>query len=89
MDYQWLDSFVLNFTILYGWCEIIIDVEAGLTPMDNQCGRKDIFVGGCGPDGNKTCINDFVKKGGEGNRPSSCECDDFGEEHLCRCNFSC
>ncbi|KAF8047179.1 hypothetical protein N665_3162s0006 [Sinapis alba] len=64
-------------------------VEAGLTPMDNQCGRKDIFVGGCSPDGNKTCINDFVKKGGAGNTPSSCECDNFGDEHLCRCNLPC
>ncbi|KAF8047174.1 hypothetical protein N665_3162s0001 [Sinapis alba] len=75
-----LMSFVLNN---------IKDVEAGLTPMDNQCGRKDIFVGGCGPDGNKTCINDFIKKGGAGNTPSSCECDNFGDEHLCRCNFPC
>ncbi|CAN8325566.1 unnamed protein product [Cochlearia groenlandica] len=54
-----------------------------------QCGRKDIFIGGCGSDGNQTCINDFVKKGGPTNKPSSCECDNFGEEHLCRCNFPC
>ncbi|KAF8052704.1 hypothetical protein N665_1518s0007 [Sinapis alba] len=65
-----LMSFVLNN---------IKDVEAGLTPMDNQCGQKDIF----------TCINDFVKKGGAGNTPSSCECDNFGDEHLCRCNLPC
>ncbi|XP_019088096.1 PREDICTED: putative defensin-like protein 234 [Camelina sativa] len=62
------------------------EVEAELNPMD-QCGRKDIFLGGCGSDGNKTCINDFVKKGR--GQPSSCECDNFGEEHLCRCNFPC
>ncbi|CAF2026477.1 putative defensin-like protein 234 [Brassica napus] len=81
--------FLVSCILIFFIMNNVKDVEAGLTPMDNQCGRKDIFVGGCGPDGNKTCINDFVKKGGEGNRPSSCECDDFGEEHLCRCNFSC
>ncbi|XP_019087140.1 PREDICTED: putative defensin-like protein 235 [Camelina sativa] len=65
------------------------EVEAGLSPMASSLRvRKDIFVGGCGSDGNKTCINDFVKKGGVANKPSSCECDNFGFEHLCRCNFS-
>lgn len=57
--------------------------------MDNLHIRKDIFIGGCGRDGSKTCINDFVKKGGADSKPSSCECDDLREEHLCRCNFLC
>ncbi|XP_023635336.1 putative defensin-like protein 234 [Capsella rubella] len=47
--------------------------------------QKDIFLGGCGKDGNKTCIDDFVKKGAM--KPKSCECDDFGDEHLCRCTM--
>ncbi|XP_019088925.1 PREDICTED: putative defensin-like protein 235 [Camelina sativa] len=65
------------------------EVEAGLSPMAASLRvRKDIFVGGCGSDGNKTCINDFVKKGGAANKPFSCECDNFGFEHLCRCNFT-
>ncbi|CAL9226387.1 unnamed protein product [Arabidopsis halleri] len=64
------------------------EVEAELNPM-GQCGRKDIFLGGCGSNGNKTCINDFVKKGGASSKPNSCECDNFGEEHLCRCYFPC
>lgn len=67
-------------------CELyeIIDVEAGLTPMDNKCVRqKDIFVGGCGRDGNEMCINDFVQKGNDW--PSSCECDNLHDKHVCRC----
>ncbi|CAL9226385.1 unnamed protein product [Arabidopsis halleri] len=65
------------------------EVEAGFDPMAaNLRVRKDIFIGGCGGDGNKTCMKDFVKKGGLMNKPISCECDDFGYEHLCRCNFS-
>lgn len=73
---------------LCGWCKII-EVEARLNPVANQCARKDIFAGGCGKDGNKACIDGFVKKGGAANRPSSCECDDFVDERLCRCNFDC
>ncbi|CAH2078299.1 unnamed protein product [Thlaspi arvense] len=75
-----LMSFVLNQ---------VKEVEGGVNPMGNLCDRKDIFVGGCGSNGSKTCINDFVKKGGESNKPASCECDNFGEEHLCRCKFAC
>ncbi|ESQ55145.1 hypothetical protein EUTSA_v10026978mg [Eutrema salsugineum] len=69
-----LMSFILNH---------VKEVEGGLTPME-LCGRKDIFIGGCSQDGNNTCINDFVKKGGDANRPSSCECDTC-DEQLCRC----
>jgi len=82
---QWLRSLIFNNS--FGWYKIT-EVEAVLKPMD-QCGRKDIFLGGCGSNGSKTCINDFVKKGGVAAKPSSCECDDFGEEHLCRCYVPC
>lgn len=54
-----------------------------------QCTRKQIFGGGgCGTDGNKTCIESFVKQGG-GAKPTSCECDDIVDEHLCWCIFPC
>ncbi|CAH8350024.1 unnamed protein product [Eruca vesicaria subsp. sativa] len=69
------------------------DVEAGLPPKDNQCGWNwaSIFIGGCGPDGNKKCKDDFDKEvdtkfpyGEE--LPYSCKCDNFLDKHLCRCN---
>ncbi|CAF2130660.1 unnamed protein product [Brassica rapa subsp. trilocularis] len=65
----------------------IIDGEAGFTTMGNLCSQKDIFVGRCGPNGDETCTNEFVKNGGD--RPYSCECNNFGKEHLCRCDFPC
>ncbi|KAL0738763.1 hypothetical protein Bca4012_014973 [Brassica carinata] len=71
-------SFILNN---------VIDAEAGFTPMGNLCSQKDIFVGRCGPNGDETCTNDFVKKGGD--RPYGCECNNFGNERLCRCDFPC
>lgn len=37
----------------------------GVRPMA-QCPRKQIFGGGgCGSDGNKTCIKSFAKQGGD------------------------
>ncbi|CAH2078300.1 unnamed protein product [Thlaspi arvense] len=71
-----LMSFVLNQ---------VKDVEGGVIPMSD---RKDIFAGGCGSNGSKTCINDFVKKGGASNRPASCQCNNFGVSHLCLCKFA-
>ncbi|CAA7031029.1 unnamed protein product [Microthlaspi erraticum] len=50
----------------------LTEVE-GLRAM-SQCPRKQIFGGGgCGSDGNKTCINSFVKQGGD--KPISLSCD--------------
>ena len=57
--------------------------------MGSLCGQKDIFIGRCGRDGSETCINDFVKKGGDGNRPYSCKCDNFGKKRICRCKVPC
>ncbi|XP_056858484.1 putative defensin-like protein 235 [Raphanus sativus] len=90
--------FSLSCILMFFIMNSVKDVEAGLTPMDNKCVRqKDIFVGGCGRDGNEMCINDFVQKGndwpssceGEENRPSSCDCDNYTDQHLCTCDFDC
>ncbi|CAF2149106.1 hypothetical protein BRARA_A01228 [Brassica rapa] len=78
-------SCILMFFVLIH----VKDVEAGLTPMGSLCGQKDIFIGRCGRDGSETCINDFVKKGGDGNRPYSCKCDNFGKKRICRCKVPC
>ncbi|KAF8101399.1 hypothetical protein N665_0206s0075 [Sinapis alba] len=74
-----LMSFVLN--------NVKVNAEARFTPVGSLCGRKEIFVGRCGLDGNNMCIEDFLKK--EGDRPYSCECDNFDKKHLCRCDFPC
>ncbi|XP_018461424.2 putative defensin-like protein 234 [Raphanus sativus] len=84
-----LNYFLVSCILMFFIMNNVKDVEANLTPMGCGGSGKDLFMGGCGPDGNKTCINEFVKKRGEANRPDSCKCDEFSIQHLCLCNSNC
>ncbi|CAH2078301.1 unnamed protein product [Thlaspi arvense] len=69
-----LMSFVLNQ---------VKEVEGVGTSNGRPGFQKAIFKGPCGSNGSKTCINDFVKEGGESDRPTSCSCEPMGTDHLC------
>ncbi|KAH0894482.1 hypothetical protein HID58_056911, partial [Brassica napus] len=54
-----------SFTIYNTYFHVYMTEVEGVRPMA-QCPRKQIFGGGgCGSDGNKTCIKSFAKQGGD------------------------